>query len=135
MQILLTLVPVLLLLLTTTLMVAGFVKLAARLLRHTTVSWKHSIVFALLLAGLALVRSASGPLVAAILPPVPALAIGLAATLGIGTWFFSTRAANAQGALLGWRGSLQLTGIALGLMLAVSLSFFLLTNAFLPPSP
>jgi hypothetical protein len=115
-------------LLFTFLVVACFVKLAARLLRRTRVSWKHSILFGLLLGALALAKSAFGLLFADFLPPIMALAAGLSVSLGIGTWFFSTRAASAEGDLLGWRGSSRLTGLALGLMLAVSFALLLVNK-------
>jgi hypothetical protein len=115
-------------LLFTFLVVACFVKLAARLLRRIRVGWQHSLLFGLMLGALALAKSAFGLSFADFMPPALALVLGLTVSLGIGTWYFSTRATTAEGDQLGWRGSLRLTGLALGLMLAVSFSLLLVNK-------
>ena len=115
--------------------IACFVKLAARLLKSTAVSWKNSFLFGLLLTVLTIAKAFAGFAFPVIMPPVLAFLLGTAISLSIGTWFFSTRACNGSGVPIGWRGGFQLTGIAIGLMLAVSLSLLMPIYVFFPEGP
>ena len=85
---------------------AAFLKLAARILRYS-VSWKPAFIFAGIM------------LVIVIFGHVLALSESLATRIGynivlltgqtvFGSWFFSGRATNRQGTILGWSGGLRL---------------------------
>jgi len=94
---------------------AGFVKLAARLLRFT-VSWGSSFFFAII--GLAILLFDH---VLAFRQPM-AIRIGhavalLVVLLILGSWFFKQRGINRNGAVLGWSGSIRLIGLALAMMI------------------
>lgn len=125
----------LVLVLLTVFAVAGFLKLAARLFRRTTVSWLHALLFGMLLLGISVAKVISGYAFSVVVPHTVAMVLGTALTVGVGTWFFSTRARTAQGVPVGWRGSLQLTGIAVGLMAGFGLSLMLLLNVLRPMQP
>jgi hypothetical protein len=133
MHILLSLIPFVVIFLITFFIVAGFVKLAARLLRRARVSWKHSFDFGAILAALVVAKYSSDVLFSSFLAPAIALTLGTIAALGTGAWFFSTRAGTEKGGLLGWRGGLLLTGITLVLSLAFNLALALLITALLAP--
>jgi hypothetical protein len=103
---------------------AGFVKLAARLLRYR-VSWKSSFTFAVIVLVLVIFDH-----VLVFRQPV-AIRIGNAVVLllGIlilGSWFFSERGTNRSGAVLGWGGGIRL--IALAFAMAVVVAFLCTTD-------
>lgn len=54
---------------------------------------------------------------------------GLLVTAVIGGWFFRHRATTANGEALGWRGGMQLAGLAFGLMMLTTLSIAVLRSA------
>ena len=115
--------------------IACSVKVAARLLRRTVVSWKHSVLFGVFLAALTIAKSASGLLFSSFMPPLVALLFGLTISITFGAWYFRTRALTVAGAPLGWQGGLQLSALAVGLLVAVGFFLLLLLNAFLPAQP
>jgi hypothetical protein len=128
---LLSFVPALL----TVLVVGCFLKLAARLFRRTVLSWRHSLLFGLLLLGVAIAKSATGLAFSLVVPPAAGMILGMALSIALGAWFFSTRAKTVQGESIGWRGGLTLTSIAVGLMAGLGLSLMLLANALRPFQP
>ena len=99
---------------------AGFVKLAACLLRYK-VSWKSSFLFAVIVLVLVIFDH-----VLAFAQPV-AIRIGHATLLLIGlaifgSWFFSKRGTDRGGAVLGWRGGIRLTGLAFAMIFVVAIA-------------
>lgn len=113
-------------------LVACFVKLAARILRRTLISWKSALLFSLILFVLTTVKFLSGLSFSAVLPPVVALLIGIAITLSVGSWFFSSRAITAEGSKVGWLGGLKLTSLSFGLMLLIAIPLIFVARGLLP---
>lgn len=113
-------------------LVASFTKLAARILRGTLISWKSALLFSLILFVLTTVKFLSGLSFSTVLPPVMAILVGIAITLSVGSWFFSSRATTAEGSKVGWLGGLKLTSLSLCLMLLIVIPFVLLARVLLP---
>jgi len=85
---------------------AGFVKLAARLLRYK-VSWKSSFLFAVIVLVLVIfdhVLAFDQPVAIRIVHAV----LLLLALVILGSWFFRERGMNRSGAVLGWGGGMRL---------------------------
>jgi hypothetical protein len=100
------------------LIAAGFVKLAARLLRYS-VSWKVSFLF----AGIMMVAVIFHHVLLFSAPVAIRVGLGVVLLLGlviVGGWFFSGRCANRQNAVLGWSGGIGLTALTFALMIAVA---------------
>jgi hypothetical protein len=103
---------------------AGFVKLAARLLRYR-VSWKSTFFFAVIMLIIVMVVHVLD------FQQPAAIRIGHAALLLIGlvilgSWFFSKRGTDRSGAVLG-RGGIRLTALAFAMMIIVA---FALSSQF-----
>jgi hypothetical protein len=108
---------------------AGFLKLAACLLRYS-VSWKFSFLFASIM------------LVAVIIDHVlvfsqpAAIRIGhgvvlLLVLIILGGWFFSSRGTNRLGAVLGWSGAMRLMALAFTMMIVVAFAIVIPAQVFL----
>jgi hypothetical protein len=108
---------------------AGFLKLAACLLRYS-VSWKFSFLFASIM------------LVAVIIDHVlvfsqpAAIRIGhgvvlLLVLIILGGWFFSRRGTNRLGAVLGWSGAMRLMALAFTMMIVVAFAIVIPAQVFL----
>jgi hypothetical protein len=102
---------------------AVFVKLAARVYHRSTLSWRAAFGFGTVVAPAAVfVTATRGSLPVAITLPV-----GLAAIVGVGAWWLSSRATNPSGAPIGFKGAAALSGVAIclaiatGVMLAIVL--------------
>jgi hypothetical protein len=110
---------------------AGLVKFAALLLRYK-VSWKSSLLFAVIMLIIVLVthRTFPAPLLVAIGEMV-VFAAGLSA---FGSWFFRKRITDATGHALGWDGSIRLSALALSIILLLGIALLVLTREthFLP---
>ena len=97
---------------------AGFLKLAARLLRYS-VSWKFSFLF----AGIMLIAVILDHVVVFSEPVAIKIGHGVALLLGLvilGSWFFSVRGINRRGTVLGWSGGIRLMGLAFAMMVVVA---------------
>lgn len=105
-------------------LIAAYVKLAARMLRKT-LRWMHAFMYAAILGLLVIARSLTGLSFASVLPPFWAGLVGLAIGVAIGTWFFARRGANADGSALGTTGALRVTALALAISMAVGALLFL----------
>jgi hypothetical protein len=108
---------------------AGFVKIAARLLRYS-VLWKSSFFFAVIMLALVILDH-----VVAVDQPV-ALRIGhfvvlLLGLLALGGWFFSKRGTNRSGTVFGWRGGTRLVALAFAMMLVMALPIVFPARVFL----
>ena len=116
---------------------AGFLKLAARLLRYN-VSWKSVFHF----AGIMLIIVIFGHLLTFSEPL--GLRIGhnvvlLVALVVLGGWFFSERGTNLRGAILGWGGGMRLVTLAFAIEVVVVFAIVIPAQVFLSkgmsPSP
>jgi hypothetical protein len=116
---------------------AGFLKLAARLLRYS-VSWKVSFLFASIMLILVICEH-----LLVFSEPV-AIRIGygvvlLLVLIILGGWFFRRRGTNRLGAVLGWSGGTRLMALAFAMMIGVAFVIVLPVQVFLsnhlPPPP
>ena len=108
---------------------AGFLKLAARLLRYS-VSWKSSFFFASIMLIAVIVDH-----VLVVSQPV-AIRIGHAVVLVVGLvflggWFFSGRGTNRHGAVLGRSGGLRLMALMFAMMIVVAFAVVIPVQVFL----
>jgi hypothetical protein len=116
---------------------AGFVKLAARLLRYS-VSWKVSFLF----AGIMMVTVIFHHVLLFSAPVAIRIGLGVALLLGLvilGGWFFSRRGTNRSGAVLGWSGGLSLMALTFAMMITVAFAIVMpaqvFLNKYLSPPP
>jgi hypothetical protein len=116
---------------------AGFVKLAARLLRYR-VSWKCSFLFAVIVLVLVIfdhVLASDQPVAIRIVHVVVLLLV----LIILGSWFFSALGMNRSGTLLGWGGGIRLIALAFAMMVVVGFAIVLPAQVFLSkhvsPSP
>ena len=94
---------------------AGFLKLAARLLRYS-LSWQSSFLF----AGIMLVLVIFDHVLAFSQPVAIRIVHGVVLLLGLiifGGWFFSGRGTNRRGAVLGWSGGIRPMALAFAMMI------------------
>jgi hypothetical protein len=108
---------------------AGFVKLAARLLRYK-VSWMSSFLFAVIVIVLVIfdhVLAFEQPVAIRIVHVVVLLLV----LVILGSWFFSARGMNRSGTLLGWGGGIRLIALAFAMMIVVALAIVLPAQIFL----
>ena len=105
-------------------MYAGFLKLAARILRYS-VSWKSSLLF----AGIMMVVVIFGHVLA--LSESLAIRVGHNVVLLLGSWFFSWRGTNRDGAVVGWSGGLRLVGLMFVMMIGVAFVIVIPIQIFL----
>ena len=112
---------------------AGFVKLAARLLRYK-VSWMSSFLFAVVVIALVIfdhVLAFDQPVAIRIVHVVVLLLV----LVILGSWFFSARGMNRSGALLGWGGGVRLIALAFAMMFIVAFAIVLPAQVFLSTRP
>jgi hypothetical protein len=108
---------------------AGFLKLAACLLRYS-VSWKSSFLF----AGIMLVAVIFHHVLVFSEPVAIRLGLGVVLLLGLvilGGWFFSARGTNRHGSVLGWSRALRLTALPFGMMIVVAFAIVIPAQVFL----
>jgi len=107
---------------------AGFVKLAAGLLRYR-VSWKSSFLFAVIMLVVVIIAH-----MLAFGQPV-AMRIGqgvvlLLVLVILGSWFFSERGVNRSGTVLGWHGGIRLIALAFAMMVIVAFMIVIPAQVF-----
>jgi hypothetical protein len=108
---------------------AGFLKLAARLLRYS-VSWKCSFLF----AGIMLVLIIFDHVLVFSQPVAIRIGHGVMLLLGLlilGSWFFSGRGTSHRGAVLGWSGGIRLMALAFAMMIVVAFAIVIPVQVFL----
>ena len=111
---------------------AGFVKLAARLLRYS-VSWKVSFLF----AGIMMVAVIFHHVLLFSAPVAIRIGLGVVLLLGLlvlGGWFFSERGTNRRGAILGWAGGMRLVALAFAIGVVVAFAIVVPVQIFLSNS-
>ena len=102
---------------------AGFLKLAARLLRYS-LSWQSSFLFLVIFDH---VLAFSQPVAIRIVHGV-VLLLGL---IIFGGWFFSGRGTDRRGAVLGWSGGIRLMALAFAMMIVVTFAIVIPVQVFL----
>ena len=108
---------------------AGFLMLAARLLRYS-VSWKFSFLFAAIM----LVAVIFDHVLVFSQPVAIRIGHGVMLLLGLlisGSWFFSGRGTSHRGAVLGWSGGIGLMALAFAMMIAAAFAIVLPVQFFL----
>jgi hypothetical protein len=108
---------------------AGFLKLAARLLRYS-VSWKSSFIFAAIM----LVAVIVDHVLVFSEPVAIRIGHGVVLLLGLvilGSWFFSGRGTKRGGTVLGWSGGIRLIALAFGMMIVVAFAIVIPAQIFL----
>src|SRR6476620_11031746 len=108
---------------------AGFLKLAACLLRYS-VSWKVSFLF----AGIMLVTVILDHALVFSQPVAIRIGHGVMLLLGLlilGSWFFSGRGTSHRGAVLGWPAGMRLMALAFAMMIAAAFAIVLPVQVFL----
>ncbi len=107
---------------------AGFVKLAARLLRYK-VSWKSSFLFAAIVLVLVIfdhVLAFDQPVAIRIVHVVVLLVV----LVILGSWFFRARGMNCSGTVLGWGDGIRLIALAFAMMVVVAFAIVLPAQVF-----
>lgn len=127
-MILLSFLPLLLVLI----LCAAYAKLAARIFRRSSLSWRNSFLFAFLLGLLAIAGRATSTALGYSLPIAVGLLVGLAINLLLGGWFFAIRATDTQGQLLGWRRGVFLSAIMFGLLVVTVFALMGLVHVLTP---
>ena len=108
---------------------AGFLKLAARLLRYS-LSWKASFLF----AGIMLVAVIIDHVLALSQPVAIRIGHGVVVLIGLvilGGWFFSKRGTNRRGEVLGWSGGIRLMALAFAMMIVAAFAIVIPVQVFL----
>jgi hypothetical protein len=108
---------------------AGFVKIAARLLRYE-VSWKSSFLFAVIVLVLVIfdhVLAVDQPVAIRVVHAVVLLFV----LVIFGSWFFRARGLNRSGTVLGWSGGIRLIALAFAMMVVVAFAIVLPAQVFL----
>ena len=108
---------------------AGFLKLAARLLR-CSVSWNSSFLF----AGIMLVLVIFEHLLVFSEPVAIRIGHGVVLLLVLiilGGWFFSRRGTKRHGPVLGWSGGIGLIALAFAMMIVVAFTVVIPVQVFL----
>src|SRR5215471_18391396 len=108
---------------------AGFLKLAARLLRYS-VSWKSDFHF----AGIMLIIVIFGHVLTVSEPLALRIGHNVMLLLGLvvlGGWFFRERGTNRRGAILGWGGGMRLVALAFAIGVVAALAIAVPVQVFL----
>jgi hypothetical protein len=108
---------------------AGFVKIAARLLRYK-VSWKSSFLFAVIVLVLVIFDHALAFHQPVTIRIVHAVVLLLVLVI-LGSWFFSGRGMNRGGTVLGWGGGIRLIALVFAMMAVVAFAIVLPAQVFL----
>jgi hypothetical protein len=108
---------------------AGFLKLAARILRYG-VLWKSSFLF----ASIMLIAVIVNHVLVFSQPIAIRIGNGVLLLLGLvilGSWFFSGRGTNRQGTILGWPGGLRLMALMFAIILVMAFAIAMPIQVFL----
>lgn len=128
MQILISLIPLLVMFA----LIAAYTKLAARIFSRTSLSWRNSFLFALLIGGLSIAGRGASIVFDYSLPLALGLFVGLSINLLLGGWFLGTHATDTQGQSLGWGRGMVLSGIMFGLLSATGVALMGVIHVLMP---
>jgi hypothetical protein len=107
---------------------AGFVKLAAVILRYK-VSWNPCLLFAAIVVGLVMLDQVLPVNHSRALMIVNSVVL-LLVLIALGSWFFKTRGTNRNGNVLGWGGAIRLMALAFAMLIVVGLAVILPADAY-----
>ncbi len=107
---------------------AGLAKLAARLYRRTALSWKSALGFGALAALSAFAAAALRP----VLSEAVVLTLSVVLVVAIGAWFFASRATEASGNPVGFKGGAVLSAIVVGIAFASGVVLAVVLPAIVP---
>ena len=98
------------------LLFALLVKVAAFLLRRTTLSWKHALVFGLLALAVGAIGTVTNLASGRVLPPLLTGLVGIAIQVAVGGWYFGPRARTTANEPVGFVRGMLLSLIAFGIV-------------------
>jgi hypothetical protein len=101
---------------------ASLIKLAARLLRRTQLSWKHAILFGTIALVVGVIGTLANQSTGQVLPPLVAGLIGKAIQLALGGWYLGTRALAVSDEPVGFGRGVLLSLIALGIVFGIGVA-------------
>src|SRR5262245_26078128 len=107
----------------------GSIKLSARLFRRTTLSWRHSLEFSLIVAAVVIAGRVASLSSGSALALPAALALGVLVQLALGGWFLGARARTTQGQPLGFRGGTLLAALWLGVLASFGVILMVLVSS------
>jgi len=109
----------------------SIVKLSARILNNSGITWKGGFLFGLMVGFYSLIFHMIIRFSGASLPFILGIAIALFGNLIIGGCFFSTRGTTANGKLLGWSGAVKLAGLSYVIMFIIVMALNNIWKMFL----
>jgi len=121
MEIIAEFVPLIIMLTLMPAIYGGYIKLSSHLLRYQQVTWMQGFIFGIAMIVLDLFIRVPSLFIWNSPPIMFETVLGLVITLAGGSWFFSTRAKDANGQAVGWRGGLLLTGLAVAFFIVTSI--------------
>jgi len=125
MKFLLSLLPLLVLLV----LFAILLKVSARIVRRTRLSWRHSFVFALAVVLIGVILRTLIEASDVTVPVAVGVLLAFSAYIGFGTWYLSRRASTRSGEALGYGGAALLSSLACTLLGTLALLVVNLGNA------
>ncbi len=86
---------------------ASLIKICARLLKESIVSWKNSFIFSAMIVAISMIFRIIVLSNTIKISTVIAAVSGFVLQLTLGAWFFRNRATDIAGNALGWRGGIK----------------------------
>jgi len=103
---------------------AGLIKLCARLLKGSIVSWKDCFIFSAIFVAISMAFRIYFMSNNVTIPIAVTLVNGFVLQLGLGAWFFRNRATDNTGNALGWRGGMKLMTIGSTVIVLLGFLYF-----------
>ena len=126
------LIPALVSLLLGTIVYAAFIKTAARIYRHTMLSWKSAFGFGALAMILGTVGTVANAFTVGKLPLLIVMSVGLGLQILVGAWFLGTRATNAAGHSVGMKTGAAIVAIAVAMAFAIGFVLAIVVPMLVP---
>lgn len=103
---------------------ASLIKLSARLLKGSIISWKNCFIFSAIFVALAMASRIIIMKTNVTIPIAVALINGFILQVALSGWFFQNRGTDSTGNALGWRGGMKLTATAYGIIGSIAIALF-----------
>ncbi len=110
----------------------GVVKLAAKLLKRTKVTWAQGVNLGIILLVVTVIKRVIDMQTMISMPPVLGFLMGTLAALSIGAWYLGKRARNLEGEAIGLRNGLKLAGISIGIVFALGIVSTAVVQTLIP---